>query len=225
MFTLDTCKILHGFVFYLRKSKYNVILHNTSQKLLCYQNNNVSIFLWNRNVIGTQFSLLVALELTILTTHGARMEISSKRQNVSVRLIMAVKSLGNWLFAQQLFQTNSKKNKNKNSTSSALCMGNPPVTGGFPSQKVTSAESIAMPCCHHAGKLCQLLPQCRVSLTDARHGWHSPWTNQRMPTRWKKESLNKPLCNRTVLPHQSGHFSSARGVAIRSLRSSHQPWL
>ena len=30
-----------------------------------------------------------------------------------------------------------------------LCEGNPPVTGGFPSQKASNAESISMRWCHH----------------------------------------------------------------------------
>ena len=36
----------------------------------------------------------------------------------------------------------------QNSTLLALCEGNPPVTGGFPSQRASNAETVSIPWCH-----------------------------------------------------------------------------
>ena len=42
-----------------------------------------------------------------------------------------------------------QQSKHQRSTLLALCEGNPPVTGGFPSQRASNAESVFMPwCCH-----------------------------------------------------------------------------
>ena len=52
--------------------------------------------------------------------------------------------------------------KNQSSELLVLCEGNPPVTGGFPSQRACNSESISMPWRHH---------QCIWYITDVLLRW------------------------------------------------------
>ena len=58
------------------------------------------------------------------------------------------KILTNRLFVQPILQVNNKLTS-KFYITRALCKGNPSVIGGFPSLKVTNAESVSMPWRHH----------------------------------------------------------------------------
>ena len=53
-----------------------------------------------------------------------------------------------WLFVYSLFRLTSKETI-KAPHYWPLCVGNPLVTSGFPSQRASNADSISMPCHHH----------------------------------------------------------------------------
>ena len=126
-----------------------------------------------------------------------------------------------WLIAQQLFQTNSKKIKILHHwpfvrgthwwLGDSLHKG-PAMRTVLSCHDVTTRGNFAS-CCRHVVSIRQ---------TPGMGGIHPEPSNERRLGE-KKESWNKPLCNRIVLPHKSGHFPNANGVTIRPLRSSHQP--
>ena len=56
----------------------------------------------------------------------------------------------NCMFSSLLWLTNNKNNnKTQSLTLLALCEGNPPVTGGFPSQRASNAEIFSISWCLH----------------------------------------------------------------------------
>ena len=55
-----------------------------------------------------------------------------------------------------LFRRRSKKTSKLRVT--GLCEGNPPVTGGFPSQRASNAENVYISWCHHVLRvICRIL--------------------------------------------------------------------
>ena len=74
-------------------------------------------------------------------------------QNIVTVLAMVLQSLTSfksvaiWLFVQQLAWAHNKENIQALEWL-AICDWNPPVTGGFTSQRTSNAESISMPQCY-----------------------------------------------------------------------------
>ena len=67
-------------------------------------------------------------------------------------VLVLFKLLAHWLFVDSLFMLETKEKKS--SSLLALCDGNPPVTGGFPSQRASNAKSVSKSWWHHARKKC-----------------------------------------------------------------------
>ena len=67
------------------------------------------------------------------------------------------------MFIQQ-FRITLKKNQR--STLLALCEGNPPVTGGFPSQWTSNAESVSISSRYHMKMPCHISTYSSVAIAD-----------------------------------------------------------
>ena len=67
--------------------------------------------------------------------------------HISIKSVMShLKPPAFWLFVQRSVQTEDpKKKKHQRIVLLAIGEGNPPVIGGFPSQRASNAESVSMP--------------------------------------------------------------------------------
>ena len=72
-----------------------------------------------------------------------------------------------------------------------LCGGNRPVTGGFPSQRVSKVESVSMPWSHHVTKVTKISSQwhyrlraCHQRPVDSPHKEQIKWKD--FPCQWPK---------------------------------------
>ena len=103
-----------------------------------------------------------------LGTHALSVMYSLQWRHMSVMMFQITHCLFNRLFRQQidglmqkrhnsianalelcLFCIKPSKIEHQSFTSLALCEGNPPVTGGFPSQRASNVERISMSWRHH----------------------------------------------------------------------------
>ena len=72
------------------------------------------------------------------------------------------------------------RRKHQSAASLGFCEGNPPVTGGFPSQRASNAENVSIWWCHHANKcvLWRLSWASAMGSTSAVHRSLYAWAAQ-----------------------------------------------
>ena len=96
-----------------------------------------------RGMFGTQWTQVMRQDIRVFSVPGIR-----SRATFPARLYHQWRHTWclKWLETRSFVQSRSRKQRRQHhkSASLALCDGNPPVTGGFPSQRASNASSVSM---------------------------------------------------------------------------------
>ena len=126
-----------------------------------------------------------------------------QRRNVYA---MTSKSTATRLFIQHSVAQADSNRKHQSSALLAICEGNPPVIGGFPSQKASTAAYVSMPCRRHGNGRRYLVPY------RDHGGTRSSVPNYHVPF---------PMCPSTLCPSNRGYIALTWVVSLDI--NVHQP--